>query len=556
MYRFFYTIAFLLSSLYSYSQISSDSCWTLLRGGYYDALLDNLNSDDYQTYFFRAKINRQKGELKEGIQNIQKALSYFKTDDRSAEYANSLEEYAVLSRLSEYRPSAPIDALLKSISVRKQLQDSAKLALAYLYMGNTFVKYDSLYSHIDSALKYYSLASDHYTDEDVYDKVILLHNIGHLYSEQGQYDSAIQAYDESGKILINEGNIEEYLWAELGKVDVYLTQEIVDKPELILNDISQYNVDSLLFLKKAILSSYIDLYKLNGRYKEALFLVDSLEEINHNMFNAQQQEADAKYNNERLELQLAKEELETRQHRSTIIYLGILIAALSILFSAYTYIQMQKKKLKEQQFLLKQQETLQAERNRIASEMHDDLGGGLTTIKFVSQSVLRRTENENEKERLQKIVNHSNQLVANMSEIIWAMNSKFDTLESTVAYMRRYATTFLSDHNVPLEIDVIGDMRDRALTSIERRNLLLVMKEAFNNIVKHAQATLVRIEFKYESKNINIKIKDNGTGLLSDNLNGNGLDNMRERITVIGGEIKYDFKKSGTSINIKLNQNQ
>ena len=212
-------------------------------------------------------------------------------------------------------------------------------------------------------------------------------------------------------------------------------------------------------------------------------------------------------------------------------------------------------KLNEQRLILEKQQALQAERNRIAAEMHDDLGGGLTTIKFVSQRAIRNLGDTKESALLQKIVNQSDKLVGNMSEIIWAMNSKFDNLESTVAYIRRYAMEFLKDHEIQLSYDSSAVQRDSVLTSTQRRNLLLVIKEALNNIVKHAEASQVKIEITSVADQISILVADDGVGITDTNVLGNGLENMNERMESIGGTFKIAKQEKGTTLILGLELN-
>ena len=112
--------------------------------------------------------------------------------------------------------------------------------------------------------------------------------------------------------------------------------------------------------------------------------------------------------------------------------LALLAFAVWYLIRSYYQRQLEKKNilLREQQLILEKQTALQAERTRIAAEMHDDLGGGLTTIKFLGQKMLRKITDVEHKTQLTKIVDNSQHLVSNMSEIIWAMNAGFDTLDS------------------------------------------------------------------------------------------------------------------------------
>jgi signal transduction histidine kinase len=81
-----------------------------------------------------------------------------------------------------------------------------------------------------------------------------------------------------------------------------------------------------------------------------------------------------------------------------------------------------------------------------------------------------------------------------------------------------------------------------------RHNLFLVVKEALNNIVKHARATEVCLRLSVKDKTLSLVIKDNGCGfdLAHSALHtphsplGNGLVNMRERMTQLGGQLTVE----------------
>ncbi|MEL6988577.1 MAG: ATP-binding protein, partial [Bacteroidota bacterium] len=138
-----------------------------------------------------------------------------------------------------------------------------------------------------------------------------------------------------------------------------------------------------------------------------------------------------------------------------------------------------------------------------------------------------------------KIVHNAETLVSNMSEIIWAMNSGFDTLESLIAYSRRYASQYLNTHDIMLDFRIEGDIRNIPMTGEQRRNVFLIIKEALHNTVKHAQAEKVKIEFN-NTKELRITIHDNGTGFPdTGNILGNGLNNMKSRIEKLSGKITY-----------------
>jgi len=206
--------------------------------------------------------------------------------------------------------------------------------------------------------------------------------------------------------------------------------------------------------------------------------------------------------------------------------------------------------LREKDLIIKRQNALQAERTRIASEMHDDLGGGLTTIKFLSQKLLRKIDGNQNKNQAQKIVTQAQDLVSNMSEIIWAMNAGFDTVESLIAYVRHFAFDYLEDFDIELKFKTNGDANGIPLTGEKRRNIFLVVKEAIHNIVKHAECSNVEIDILVNVDSLKILITDNGVGMSNSDFSlGNGMKNMNNRIESMNGELKI-VNQEGTCIEL------
>lgn len=239
-------------------------------------------------------------------------------------------------------------------------------------------------------------------------------------------------------------------------------------------------------------------------------------------------------------------------------FIALAIIAVSIIiytsFRSYYKRQLEKKdlQLREQKLTIEKQEAVQQERIRIAGEMHDDLGSGLTTIKYLSDKALKNVTEENEIENIRKISKESNDLVRNMSEIIWAMNDRFDTLENLVIYIRRYAYEYLESYNLDFSIDIQENIPAIKISGEKRRNVFLVVKEALHNVVKHSQATSALIKVTFD-ENLNIIIKDNGQETSDTNKKnfGNGLHNMQGRMNKIGGSCLF-INKNGWEVNLKM----
>jgi len=247
----------------------------------------------------------------------------------------------------------------------------------------------------------------------------------------------------------------------------------------------------------------------------------------------------------------------------TSVFVPLLLCGLLIWFLIHyqkkrhqSEMQQKEDELRISQLKLEKQTALQNERTRIASEMHDDLGGGLTTIKFLGQKMLRKIDDIEQKSQLNKIVDNSKALVSNMSEIIWAMNAGFDTLDNLVAYCRRYASEYLGDHNLQLSYQGLSGDSSIEFSGEKRRHVFLLYKELLHNIVKHADATKVHISWDLDSNNIALVVTDDGVGMnaVLDNIDmegGNGLRNMKARMQQLGGEISWKTDK-GTITEIQL----
>jgi signal transduction histidine kinase len=146
---------------------------------------------------------------------------------------------------------------------------------------------------------------------------------------------------------------------------------------------------------------------------------------------------------------------------------------------------------------LDRQLMLERERSRISQDMHDDVGASLTRISILSDLAKSKTEISGEaKQWLGQISETSREVTQEMSQIIWALNPKNDTLEGLVAYIRRFVNEYLEPTELTCTFDFPREISVRALSVEVRRNIYLVVREAMHNIVKHSGASQVWISMK------------------------------------------------------------
>ncbi|MEO1257555.1 MAG: two-component regulator propeller domain-containing protein [Bacteroidota bacterium] len=218
-----------------------------------------------------------------------------------------------------------------------------------------------------------------------------------------------------------------------------------------------------------------------------------------------------------------------------------------------------RRKLIKQKRLLEKQKALNAERDRIAKELHDDLGGDLSTILFIGEDILLESDSyfkKDQKRKVDRIVQLAAGSLENMREIIWALDNRKNKLSDLISHLRIYIVNFLNDNKIQVNVDLVEKaVPELELSSRQRRNIYLIIKEALHNIVKHASAQNVHVFIQLENSFLSIKIVDNGVGfeIADQQGNGDGLINMQSRTDLINGTLYVKSNpSSGTSVFLKV----
>jgi signal transduction histidine kinase len=193
-------------------------------------------------------------------------------------------------------------------------------------------------------------------------------------------------------------------------------------------------------------------------------------------------------------------------------------------------------------------------RTRIATDLHDELGTRLTRIGLVTELAERETGSSHPaRTHLVEISGMTRELVRTMDEIVWAVNPRNDTLDDLANYVFHFAQEFFRDTPVRCRLDVPTDLPPLRLTPELRHNLFLAVKEAANNLLKHAQAqnALVRFQFDQSRGLLTLEVTDDGAGFdpSATGSQGNGLRNMRQRMESIGGRMDCQSERGkGTRV--------
>jgi signal transduction histidine kinase len=195
-------------------------------------------------------------------------------------------------------------------------------------------------------------------------------------------------------------------------------------------------------------------------------------------------------------------------------------------------------------------EAKQEERNRISTDMHDELGSGVTAIRLMSEIVKTKMK-DNTLPEIDKISSNANDLLSKMNTIIWTMSSSNDRLDNMIAYTRSYALEYFESTNIDCHFESAGEIPPTEMSGEKRRNVFLCVKETLNNIVKHAKASDVWIKVTVLPGKLEIRIHDNGVGINLQKLRefGNGLNNMKKRLESIEGSFSI-ANNGGTTTTI------
>ena len=473
----------------------------------------------------------------------------------------------VLHYLSQYDKA--IEFGHKSIRQSKKVNDSLTLSSALINMASVFSskhQFDSAIAIMKMALPICERTGDQYSLAAGYI------TLGNAYSKLQQYQKAIEAFTKSLKVseVINYGGgmaiaynglaMSYFEMKSYAQADYYATKS--------LDLIEESNSTDLLQLYK--LSADIKAHRqdFSTAYEHLLKYVDLNDSLTGFKTRQYVTELEQKYQAAEKNKQLLQNQLLLEESADKIKWKNfwLLVSVIVVLLSsalAFIYYRFyrQKQKLHQKELLsLRQQQELerlkaglegqQQERKRIASEMHDDLGSGLTSILFMTDGIANDANKA--PENIPKIGEAAREVMSNMNEIIWSMNTENDSLEDLIAYIRHNSVELLAKMNLSYKFIVPEQIPDTIISGIQRRNIYLVVKEALHNIIKHANAEEVQICFSF-SENLELEISDDGKGINKEMNNkfGNGLQNMRRRMESIGGTWCVS-NNGGTHIHITL----
>ena len=393
-------------------------------------------------------------------------------------------------------------------------------------------------------------------------------NIGKANESQGGLSQALKTYKEALLVSEKTGDKNNISLALLGLGNVYLKMALSKDDKGSKDDYKK----AYEFLQKSLQLSLemkqqerlrdtyyslyqienntgdyykaLESYKLYSVYDDSIYKSDykhKLTEAEYSFLREQKNKEIVLLTNENQIKTLQIEKQKIQRDGLLIISGFILLLAIVIIRS----IQLRKK--------IEKQKALALERDRISADLHDDISSGLSKIILTSEVLKQENVAPAIKKKLNEISNESVELSKNISEVIWALNSRNDFLDNLIAYIRKYSSSYFENSSIHFKSIISKQIPHIELSSEQRRNIFLIVKEAEHNIVKHSKATEAEMAIKYKGQNLFIEIHDNGVGIehIEKNQFGNGLIQMDNRLKSIGGEFFIE-NKIGTTVKFSV----
>ena len=577
-----FTVSFLLS-IFCYSQSKEilvlDS---LVSNKYIEVALQKIQSIDttglsasdkaifYQLY---AKNLMYGDEKVDSYSNFIKAKQQFKKLDSLPAIADVNRFIVELLCATDFDELDYKPFFDEYLSYAKSINDNVLLAKAYMQLAACTIEKDAL-----ETLRYYK-ESLRYSEKTV-DTLLnakIHNNIGVLYSENTAHkDSAIYHYNIALKEFKKQGLTDyiSYIYNNLARI--YSQQEDYDKALEYYLKADSIPVKEYRKRNKQRLYGHIsDMYEYTEDYPDALkYLKLHLaykDSVNFETQNTEILNIQTKYETEKKE----KENLKLKQSRFWLMMFLIIALLLIIIFYIAYRNQRNKKKVfaKEKEIqsekiqkLLKEQElsSLDAmvqgqekERQRIANDLHDNLGSSLATLKLHFNNLkVKRDRLKEEEEALfaktDKLIDETYQKVRSMAH---AKHAGIKANESLLPAVKNFASKVSLANK--LVIEVIDDgMEDVRLDNSLEMTLFRIIQESITNIIKHAQASEANIHLTHHGDSINILVEDNGVGFDTSKIkpkDGMGLNTIQKRVENLNGKAVIEsIKDKGTSIIIDI----
>jgi len=407
----------------------------------------------------------------------------------------------------------------------------------------------------DSARYYYSVARDIYVGLGynlgaslTYEAIGVVFQVFAGTESSSRYvDSALHYYKVSyhyGMQAGDETNM-AYMKARLG--DIYLLKKDYKAAETSLTEALDafrklreltaiYQVSVALGELYAARGNYREAFRyqvLVGKYKDTIAIEERESEMAGMLarYEAEKKDKTIALLNAQNTLLNAKKQLAENDlsKRRTTEILGIVIILFAI---GLAFVLINRYRIKQRLHELQM-------RNRISNDLHDDVGSSLSSILLLSN--IAKGDNADKALLLGKISENAAEVIERIGEIVWATNPSYDDGENLRAKIMNYMVPLCQLQGIALHANVSESIKLIRFSMDSRKNLFLIIKEAVNNILKHAQATAITFNAFLKDRTLVIEIIDNGIGFdRKTSRPGNGLVTLQSRAAAMKGTMDLE----------------
>lgn len=573
------TILFLISFVLTLQAQQADSVKHWMDEG--ERLFNEGQFENAKITFEKASkaVNENSNEYVECLNNLgnvagyqgqpEEAIRYYQLALKKVQYSKDsiASKSSILKNIgATHSDLKDFTTAMKYLSEAEMLaRKSGKSELIADCLNNKGIIYEQTDS-IQRALEVYEEARDFYRSVNDIERLALVHvNIGVVAKNLERWDDAVNAYDSAlyyaraipntfyeSVILNNQGN----LLSKLGRHQQAIANTI--EALRLARELGQLN------LVQDCLESLADQYAASGDHRKAYTYHKEFSALKDSLINDERisalSEMETKYEVEKKELQLAKLETENLLSEKANTRLGIWIAVLivALIIIVITVILRQRiNKLEQKRKALELVAlTEKQERERIAKDMHDELGSGISRITWITAAAQRDPDHAIKTNSFEQIEGISEQLAQGMKSLIWLLNTGDTSWEMFIAKIRELTSQVTESQDISVGISGTDVIKGRILKQNAARDIMLLIKEATHNAVKYARAKNLHIQFYATAQGMTIHIEDNGIGFdMSSITRGHGLTNMMKRAKELQGDLSIESKPGhGTKIILNLDQ--
>ena len=517
------------------------------------SLVKTENESKAGLYLNIGNIYYELGEFGSSSENFIKSLRLFEKLGNKRGQSYCLQSLGNTSFILKQFISSK-EYFEKSLKLKTELKDSRGIISTNLGMGDVYKEL----TEFKSSEKYYLTALQLSREIKIpLEEARSLNQLGLLYKQMEDLEKAREYLKNGLQITkqIGDSLTSAKIKSEIIGIDLRAQETKQTEKTLItnLNTMIVAGDRNSTAIEYARLSDY---YATRKQFDKAYYYQKKYEKltdsIKGNAVVLQLKELEKKYSTEKKqqEIDLLKKDQDLQSlaiSRQKVLITSIVIALISILIIGVLLINRYRIMNRNKRLL-----EIEKVRNNIARDLHDDMGSALSSINILSQVALVE-KNDNTQGYLQRIGDQSARMMEDMSDMVWSINPRNDSMNQVIIRMQEFASEIFDTKNIEYQFteNSIGQV---PLNAEQRKNLFLIYKESINNAGKYSEASKVEVNLQYKDNILELSVRDNGQGFDEHNIKaGNGLRNLRDRAKEINATLELQTAVGkGTGVVLKM----